>query len=66
MQIGYHSNGMTQHGLFGGLKLLAESGYKSVAINIDHGWLAPGDDGVKQHVQSVRSFLQGQGMTCVC
>jgi len=65
MQIGYHSNGMTQHGLFDGLKLLSQRGYKSVAINIDHGWLAPPDEGVKSNVQSVRAFLIDNKMSCV-
>ena len=65
MQIGYHSNGMTQHGLFDGLKLLAQCGYKSIAINIDHGWLSPQDDGVKENVQSVHSFLKNNKMSCV-
>lgn len=65
MQIGYHSNGMTQHGLFDGLNLLAQCGYKSVAINIDHGWLAPHDEGVKSSVQSVCSVLTERKMSCV-
>ncbi len=65
MRIGYHSNGMTQHGLFDGLKLLAESGYKSVAINIDHGWLAPNEHDVKPNIQNVKSLLKNHGMNCV-
>ena len=65
MRLGYHSNGMSQHGLFDGLNLLAKTGYQSVAINIDHGWLAPTDHGVKSSVQGVRSFLQEQKMSCV-
>lgn len=65
MQLGYHTNGMTQHGLFEGLDLLAKAGYQTVAINIDHGWLAPNDSDVKSSVQSVRSFLQTNKMGCV-
>lgn len=65
MRIGYHTNGMTQHGLFDGLKLLAQSGYQSVAINIDHGWLAPHDENVKSNVQSVRALLTENKMSCV-
>ena len=65
MRIGYHTSGMTQHGLFDGLKLLAEIGYKSVAICIDHGWLAPGDHDAKSNIQNVRSLLSNHGMSCV-
>jgi len=65
MQLGYHTNGMTQHGLFDGLNLLAKAGYQSVAINIDHGWLSPKDTGVKSAVQSVRALLQEKEMSCV-
>ncbi|QEG23914.1 sugar phosphate isomerase/epimerase family protein [Mariniblastus fucicola] len=65
MRIGYHTNGMTQHGLFAGLNLLAKTGYRSVAINIDHGWLAPGDAGVKANVHSVKSLLNDRGINCV-
>jgi len=65
MRIGYHTNGMTQHGLFEGLKLLAETGFKSVALNIDHGWLAPNDHDVKANVQNVRSLLKNHSMSCV-
>ncbi len=65
MRIGYHTNGMAQHGLFDGLKLLAESGYRSVAINVDHGWLSPNDHDVKSNVQNVKSLLKNHGMHCV-
>lgn len=65
MQIGYHTNGMTQHQLFDGLQLLSQCGYQSVAINIDHGWLAPRDDDVKSKVQNVRSRLLENKMFCV-
>jgi len=65
MRLGYHSNGLTQHQLFDGLKLLADTGYQSVAINVDHGWLAPVDHGVKSSVQSACALLQDRGMSCV-
>ena len=65
MRIGYHTSGMIQHGLLEGLKLLAASGYRSVAINIDRGWLAPADHDVKSSVQNVRSLLNNHNMSCV-
>lgn len=65
MRLGYHTNGLTQHQLFDGLKLLADTGYQSVAINVDHGCLAPVDHDVKQAVQGARALLQDRGMNCV-
>ena len=65
MRIGYHTNGMSQHGLLDGVKLLGQCGYQSVAINVDRGWLSPEDENVKAKVQTVRSLLKEQGMSCV-
>ena len=65
MRLGYHSNGLTQHAFVDGLELLADTGYQSVAISIDHGWLAPIDHDVKKSVQSARALLQQRKMSCV-
>lgn len=65
MRIGYNTNGMTQHGLFEGLQLLSETGYRSVAINIDHGFLCPTDADVHLNIQKTRSKLTEYGMSSV-
>ena len=65
MRLGYHSNGLTQHSFFDGVELLADTGYQSVSVNIDHGWLAPVDRDVKQAVQNARAVLQKRQMNCV-
>ncbi len=65
MRIGYHTNGMTQHALFDGLEMLIETGYQSIAINVDHGWLAPTDPDVKSSVQNVRGLLEKHNIACV-
>jgi len=65
MRIGYHTNGMTQHGLLEGIGLLGQFGYQSVAINIDRGWLSPQDENVKSNVQTVCSLLKENEMSCV-
>ena len=65
MRIGYNTNGMSQHDLFEGLKLLAETGYQSVAINVDHGFLCATDTNVDSNVQKVRASLIEYGMSSV-
>jgi L-ribulose-5-phosphate 3-epimerase len=42
MFLGYNTNGLAHHDLFDAVELLAEIGYRGVAITIDHNALAPG------------------------
>lgn len=65
MRIGYHTKGMSQHEMFSGLELLAETGYQSVAMCIDHGWLSPNDADLKANVQKVKALLVERAMTAV-
>ena len=41
MRLGYNTNGLAHHKLFDAVRLLAEIGYESVAITIDHNALPP-------------------------
>ena len=41
MHLGYNTNGMAHHDLFDAVELLADIGYQSVAITIDHTALSP-------------------------
>ena len=43
MFFGYNTNGLAHHDLFDAVELLAEIGYRGVAITIDHNALPPGD-----------------------
>lgn len=65
MLIGYNTNGMAHHDLFDALKLLADVGYQSVAITIDHGWLSPRDPQSDVQIQRVKHFLKSHGMASV-
>jgi L-ribulose-5-phosphate 3-epimerase len=42
MFLGYNTNGLAHHDLFDAVELLAEIGYRGVAITIDHNALPPG------------------------
>jgi len=43
MFLGYNTNGLAHHDLFDAVELLAEIGYRGVAITIDHNALPPGN-----------------------
>jgi len=43
MFLGYNTNGLAHHDLFDVVALLAEIGYRGVALTIDHNALPPGD-----------------------
>lgn len=64
MLLGYNTNGLTHHDLFEGISLLAETGYHSVAITIDHSALAPKTT-APQDVRRLRKFLDQLEMKSV-
>jgi sugar phosphate isomerase/epimerase len=49
---------MAHHGLFDAVTLLAEIGYRSVAITIDHGALSPHDRNLAEKIESTRRLLE--------
>ena len=61
MLLGYNTNGLAHHDLFAAVELLAEIGYRSVAVTIDHGVLSPNEDWQGQVVR-LRRQLDGHGM----
>ncbi len=61
MLLGYNTNGLAHHDLFDAVELLAEIGYRSVAITIDHGVLSPREDWRGQ-LRRLRSTLQRLGL----
>jgi sugar phosphate isomerase/epimerase len=62
--LGYNTNGFAHHDLFDAIALLAEIGYRSVAITIDHGALAPHEDWRGQ-LRRLKSNLEHYGMRSV-
>jgi len=65
MLLGYNTNGMAHHELFDAVTLLAQIGYRSVAITIDHAALAPGEKYLAQRLTRLRRLLREFGMRSV-
>ena len=65
MLLGYNTNGMAHHELFDAVSLLAEIGYKSVAITIDHGALPPYGRYISQRLGRLRRLLRQLDMRSV-
>ena len=65
MLLGYNTNGMAHHDLFDAVTLLAEIGYRSVAITIDHGALPPGARDLQQQIDGLRRLLERFAMRSV-
>ncbi len=62
---GYNTNGLAHHELFDAVTLLAELGYRSVAITIDHGVLQPGSAELRQQIDRLRLVLAQLNMRSV-
>jgi L-ribulose-5-phosphate 3-epimerase len=65
MRLGYNTNGMAHHELFDAVTLLAEIGYESVAITVDHGALPPDGRSLPQVLKRLRRLLTQLGMRSV-
>ncbi len=57
MLVGYNTNGLAHHDLFDAVELLAELGYRSAAITIDHGSLSPRDPNLAVQLTRLRHTL---------
>ena len=65
MRIGYNTNGFAHHELNDAIDLLAQIGYQSVAITLDHHALNPYSPDCAQKVEQVRERLARYGLTSV-
>lgn len=57
MKLGYNTNGLAHHDPIQAIELLAETGFKSVAITIDHGWLNPNDPATPVQLEQIKAKL---------
>ena len=64
-KLGYNTNGLPHHRWEDALALIAEAGYQSVALTVDHHCLNPFADGWRDEVDRVRDALQNHGLSCV-
>jgi sugar phosphate isomerase/epimerase len=65
MILGYNTNGLAHHDLLDAIVLLAEIGYRGVAITLDHRTLNPYDEQLESQLDAVAELLAKHNLTCV-
>jgi len=65
MFLGYNTNGLAHHDLFDAVELLADIGYCSVAITIDHTALPPHSPCFRETTERLRRLLEDRQMRSV-
>ena len=65
MLLGYNTNGLAHHDPFEAIELLAEIGYQSVALTLDHGPLNPFAPDWSVQLERLKATLRRLGMRSV-
>lgn len=65
MLLGYNTNGFAHHDPYQAVELLAEIGYQSVALTLDHGPLNPYASDFYRNVKQMQRLLDGLGLRSV-
>src|ERR1700722_15618590 len=65
MLLGYNTNGFAHHRLEDALAILAELGYASVALSLDHHVLNPFEPDLLGRTAQVRRLLEKHRLCCV-
>jgi sugar phosphate isomerase/epimerase len=65
MLLGYNTNGFAHHDPFQAVELLAEIGYQSVALTLDHGPLNPYAADFYRNLKQMQQLLDGLGLRSV-
>jgi L-ribulose-5-phosphate 3-epimerase len=58
MHLGYNTNGLAHHSLPAAIELLADLGYRSVAITLDHCALNPYGENLKRELRETAALLE--------
>lgn len=64
-RLGYNTNGFKSHPLLVTIAILADIGYRSVAITIDHNAITPWAHDTDTQLATVKQLLDRKGMRCV-
>ncbi len=65
MRLGYNTNGFAHHALEDAVSIIADIGYTSVALTLDHGALNPFETTLASQISKVRRQLEGRGLRSV-
>lgn len=65
MLLAYNTNGLAHHDLIDAIEILAEIGYRGVAITLDHGALDPFDARLDTQLEQVADALRKHQFRCV-
>ena len=65
MFLGYNTNGLAHHDLFDAVDLVADMGYRGIAITVDHGVLSPYDRSAPEQLDQLALLLKAMGMRSV-
>lgn len=65
MLLGYNTNSLAHHDPREAIKMLADIGYRSLAITVDHQWLSPKRESSAAQIQEIKYLLQEHSMRCV-
>src|SRR5687767_9409336 len=65
MLLGYNTNGLAHHAPEDALRLLAEIGYRSVALTLAHGLLTPFAPNLARRVAEMQDLLEELGLRSV-
>jgi sugar phosphate isomerase/epimerase len=65
MLLGYNTNGLAHHDPFDAIEILAEIGYRSVALTLDHGPLNPFDERWSANLKQLKDALRRLGLRSV-
>ena len=65
MFLGYNTNGFAHHRLLDAIRVLADLGYRGIAITIDHHAFDPRAEGTPRQLAAVRDVLAERGLRSV-